>query len=424
MNVIYRLVPLMLALLLAACGGDEEAATSTAPPASEARSVAQSSPSTPIGTDPTAEEMEQDRFSDAWRALDSVQRARQQPRQGRAGQGTATASSSTFVPRANREESVDDISIDTIGKAPVLVPISGDVEGPSILKTQVYLDHANFSPGVIDGRWGKNSAIAVYWFQYANGMDPTGEVDEQTFRALEQAGKVGSVLTRHSVSKSDLEGPFINLPEDPYEKAELDCLCYESAQEKLAEDFHTTSAFLAHLNPDVDFSKLTEGTQLIVPNVPTHHSQGNVSEVLVSVEGNYFHGLDGSGNIVFHYPTTVGSQYDPSPSEELKVTAKAWDPTFHYQPKLFHEVPDEEPDVVMQPGPNSPVGIVWIQLSKQHYGIHGTSEPSTIGYASSHGCIRLTNWDAREIGNAVEEGTKVSFADPRSVAPGGAVVGR
>ncbi|MBW3671752.1 MAG: peptidoglycan-binding protein, partial [Acidobacteria bacterium] len=322
MKTIDRLVPVMLVLLLAACGGDEEASTSTAPPASEAQSVAQSSPTTPVGADPTAEEMEQNRFSDAWRALESVQRARQQPRQpGAASPPQSSTSSSTFASRANRQESVDDISIDTIGQAPVLLPVKGDVAGPSILKTQVYLDHANFSPGVIDGRWGKNSAIAVYWFQHANGMEPTGEVDEQTFRALERKGSVGSVLTRHSVSKSDLEGPFLQIPDDPYGKAELDCLCYESAQEKLAEDFHTTPEFLAKLNPNVDFAKLSEGTQLVVPNVPTHHSQGKVAEVLISIEGNYFHGLDGSGNIIFHYPTTVGSEYDPSPREELRVTA-------------------------------------------------------------------------------------------------------
>lgn len=421
MKALTRLAPLTFALLLAACGGDEEAATTTAPPASETQSVAQSSPSAPMGQDPSPEEIERGRFSDAWRALESVQRARQAPHERRST--AAAESASTFVDRSGREESFDGISIENIDQAPVLVPISGDVSGPSVLKAQVYLDHADFSPGAIDGRWGKNTAIAVYWFQHANGMEPTGEVDEETFRALESARKAGSVLTRYSVTKSDLEGPFVEIPEDPYEKAELDCLCYESVDEKLAEDFHTTPEFLTRLNPGVDFSALTAGTQLIVPNVPKQPSRGAVKEIVISVEGNYFHGLDGSGNIVFHYPTTVGSEYDPSPSEELTVTAKAWDPTFHYQPKLFHEVPDDEPTAMLQPGPNSPVGIVWIQLSKEHYGIHGTAAPSTIGYASSHGCIRLTNWDAREIGQSVDKGTVVHFTDTRSAAPGGSVVG-
>ncbi len=425
MNTILRTAALTLVLTLAACGGGEdEASTSTAPPSSETQTVAQTSPSTPVGSEPSPEEMERERFSDAWRALDSVQRARSDQSRSAAkpAKGPA-ASNSQFADRSSRSESIEDLSIDSIDGAPVLVPIKGDVAGPSVLKAQVYLDHANFSPGVVDGRWGKNTAIAAYWFQYANGMEPTGEIDEQTFRALESKGNIGSALTRYSVSKSDLEGPFVDIPDDTYEKAELDCLCYENVEEKLAEDFHTTPEFLEKMNPEVDFSTLTEGTQLVVPNVPTSYAKGDVSKIIISVEGNYFHGLDGNGNIVFHYPTTVGGQYDPSPSEELTVTAKAWDPTFHYQPKLFHEVPDEEPTAMLQPGPNSPVGIVWIQLSKENYGIHGTSAPSTIGYASSHGCIRLTNWDAREIGHAVEDGTTVVFTDPRSAAPEGSVGG-
>lgn len=424
MSSLTRIAPFLLACTigLVACGGEDDASTSTAPPASESEAVAQTSPSTPIGQDPTSEEMERQRFSDAWRALDSIKRA--MGRSSEAKDEPAQAESqSTFAFRGNRKESFENATIESVQKAPVLVPIEGDVAGPSVLKAQVYLDHANYSPGVIDGRWGKNTAIAVYWFQHSNGIEPTGSIDERTFRRLESKASVGTALTRYSISKSDLEGPFVSLPEDPYEKAELDCLCYESISEKLAEDFHTTPEFLALLNPGVDFATLTEGTQIVVPNVPKHHSKGDVSEVIVSIAGNYLQGLDGQGNIVFHYPTTVGSEYDPSPSEELKITAFAWDPTFHYQPKLYHEVPDDEPDVVMQPGPNSPVGIVWMQLSKDNYGIHGTAAPSTIGYASSHGCIRLTNWDARELGNAAEKGTRVVFADPRSAAPEGSIGG-
>ncbi|MDX1584309.1 MAG: L,D-transpeptidase [Thermoanaerobaculia bacterium] len=417
MSRYYRPFALLLLPLLVACGGDETATTTTAPPASETTTVAQSSPSAPVGEDPTEEEMERERFDDAWKDLDSINEARERERQP-AETPSDTASSSTFAQRGERTESLDGISIETARNAPVLLPIRGDVSGPSVLKTQVYLDHADFSPGVIDGRWGKNTAIAVYWFQHANGLNPTGEIDRDTFTILEQAASIGASLTRYSVSKADLEGQFVEIPDDPYEKADLDCLCYESVIEKLAETFHTTPDFLSKLNEGTDFSALREGQQIVVPNAPTHRSSGNVSRIVISVEGNYLHGMDGNRNIVFHYPTTVGSKYDPSPSQELEVTAIAWDPTFHYQPKLFHEVSDEKPDVVMQPGPNSPVGIVWMQLSKENYGIHGTAAPSTIGYTSSHGCIRLTNWDARELGHAVDEGATVVFTDPRRAAPG------
>lgn len=424
-----RTLSLLIALLCSFaifCRGDEPAETTTAPPASENETAASTSPSTPVGVEPSEEEMERERLSDRWRNLVSFR----EPRQRRPATSTdqpeepPAAAAIDLQPRMNREESLDDISLQTIDRQPVLVPISGDVAGPSVLKAQVYLDHARFSPGAIDGRWGKNSAIAVYWFQYDAGLEPTGELDAETFRRLASRARIGSALTRHSVTREDLAGPFETIPDDPYEKAELDCLCYESVLEKLAEDYHTTPAFLERLNPEADFNNLTTGQPIVVPNVSKQSRRGDVKHIIVSVEGNYLHAIGENDQILFHYPTTVGSEFDPSPTETLQVTAIAWDPTFFYQPKLFYEVPDDEPEAMMQPGPNSPVGVVWMQLSKQHYGIHGTAEPSTIGYASSHGCIRLTNWSARELGKAIEKGVTVKFTDTRDAAPGGAVVGR
>jgi lipoprotein-anchoring transpeptidase ErfK/SrfK len=423
-----RPLSLLVALLCSFaifCRGDEPAETTTAPPASERETAVSTAPSTPLGAEPSEEEMERERLSDRWRDLTSFGRADGRRPGARADlQEDPAAPAVNLEPRGDREETLDQISIETIGSQLILVPISGDVAGPSVLVTQVLLDHARFSPGAIDGRWGKNSAIAVYWFQYDAGLDPTGEVDAETFRRLASRARVGSVLTRHSITREDLAGPFETIPEDPYEKAELDCLCYESPLEKLAEDYHSTPAFLERLNPEVDFNALTTGQTIVVPNVPRQSRRADVSRLIVSVEGNYLHAIGENDQILFHYPTTVGSQYDPSPTETLRITAIAWNPTFFYQPKLFYEVPDDEPEALMQPGPNSPVGVVWMQLSKQHYGIHGTSEPSTIGYASSHGCIRLTNWSARELGNAIEKGVTVKFTDPREAAPGGAVLGR
>jgi lipoprotein-anchoring transpeptidase ErfK/SrfK len=134
---------------------------------------------------------------------------------------------------------------------------------------------------------------------------------------------------------------------------------------------------------------------------------------VVSIRGNTFNGFDAQGNLVFHAPTTLGSEYDPSPRETLEVRKTTFDPWFHYQPTLFHEVPDHEPEANLAPGPNSPVGVVWIALSKPHYGIHGTSNPDSIGYTSSHGCVRLTNWDARDAGQRLAPGVKVEFRDTR-----------
>ena len=138
---------------------------------------------------------------------------------------------------------------------------------------------------------------------------------------------------------------------------------------------------------------------------------GEIAKVVVSIDGFYVHALDADGRLLHHFPATLGSRYQPSPGGEFRVTSVTFDPWFHYQPTLFHEVPDEKPEANLAPGPNSPVGVVWIALSKPHYGIHGTSSPDTIGYASSHGCVRLTNWDAREVGNRISPGVKVEFVD-------------
>jgi lipoprotein-anchoring transpeptidase ErfK/SrfK len=284
-----------------------------------------------------------------------------------------------------------------------------------VLRAQVYLERIHFSVGAIDGRWGRNSAITVWWYQRARGIEATGDLDEQTFRRLAAEVNYGPVVVSHTLTADDLKGPFRHIPDDVYEKAKLDCLCYESLREKLAERFHVSEDFLELLNPDVKFSELRAGT-INVPNVrePLTVDQHDIARIVVSIAGNSFNGYDANGNLVFHAPTTVGSGYDPSPTETLKIVKIYPNPTFHYDPTLYHEVPDTMPDAHLPAGPNSPVGVVWMALSKQHYGIHGTSDPESIGYASSHGCIRLTNWDAEEVAHRVSEGVLISFVDTRS----------
>jgi lipoprotein-anchoring transpeptidase ErfK/SrfK len=297
---------------------------------------------------------------------------------------------------------------------PVAVPIKGKAEGPSVLRAQIILDRNNYSPGVIDGRWGKNSEIAVWWFQRQNGLEATGELTKETYQALASRSGAAEALRQYTVTAADAKGPFTTIPEDVYEQEKLDCLCFESIAELLAEKFHTTEETLSLLNGGKDVAALREGESILVPNVQEHPAgQKDVARLLVSVEGTYFHAYDAAGNLLLHAPTTVGSEYDPSPTETLKVTAIAFDPTFHYQPELFHEVPDEEPEAILKAGPNSPVGKVWMALSKENFGIHGTSDPASLGYASSHGCIRLANWTALQVANRTPKGTTVEFTDAR-----------
>jgi lipoprotein-anchoring transpeptidase ErfK/SrfK len=366
----------------------------------------------PIGGEDDPAARERERFDEEWRKLESLRNAQA----GRPQGPQAPTVNVTFAP--NGKESFDGLDANAIVNSPVVVPLKGDVSGPSVLKTQVYLDRANFSVGALDGRWGRNTAIALWWFQRSRGIEATepGALDEQTFRAHAAAAGAAQPLVQYQLTAEDTKGPFVDVPDDVYDQEKLDCLCYESLSEKLAEQFHTTADFLGKLNPGVELASLKAGDSVWVPNVrpPVSDRRADIARVVISIKGNTFNAFDAAGNLVFHGPTTLGSKYDPSPRETLEVKKVTFDPWFHYQPTLFHEVPDENPEANLPPGPNSPVGVVWIALSKPHYGIHGTTSPDTIGYASSHGCVRLTNWDAREVGNRISPGVKVEFVDTRS----------
>jgi lipoprotein-anchoring transpeptidase ErfK/SrfK len=369
----------------------------------------------PLGQrdDPAARERE--RLDEQWRQLESLREAKAAAAQAQTP--PAPPIQIAFAP--NGKESFKGLDANAINSAPVVVPLKGDVAGPSVLKTQVFLDRAGFSVGALDGRWGRNSAIALFWFQKSRGVDAAdpGALDEPTYRALAaNAGANQAALVQQTLTDEDVKGPFVTIPEDVYDKAKLDCLCYESLKEKLAERFHTTVEFLDLLNPDADFSALHAGDQLWVPNVRAAltQDQPDIARVVISIRGNTFNAFDAAGNLVFHSPTTLGSKYDPSPRETVEVKKITVDPWFHYQPTLFHEVPDSDAEAHLPAGPNSPVGVVWIALSKPHFGIHGTSDPDSIGYASSHGCVRLTNWDARDVAHRLKPGVVVEFVDTRT----------
>lgn len=373
----------------------------------------------PIGPRLSREEIERQRFNVEWQRLRSFQAARRAADAAR--RKLTERVQLRFIQDPSFAEKLDAASLQSIDAAPIRVPIQGQVSGPSVLRAQVLLDRLGYSPGVIDGRWGKNTAIAIYWFQRENGLETTGTIDEPTFRSLANAGDYAPAIQEYALTADDVDGPFVTISEDVYEQEKLKCLCYESLGEMLAEKSHASMELLTLLNSGVDLQNAQAGQRLRVLNVRPPQSQGamvDLQRLIVSVEGNYFHGVDANGRVLFHAPTTVGSKYDPSPDETLKIVGIAHDPHFHYQPTLFHEVPDTDPEANLQPGPNSPVGVVWMALNKPHFGIHGTGDPDSIGYASSHGCIRLTNWDANDVSWRVREGTVVEFVDTRG-APAG-----
>ena len=313
----------------------------------------------------------------------------------------------------NREE-WDQISSGSVNGAPMTLPLGGDVAGPSVLRVQVLLDRALFSPGIIDGKWGKNTEKAIYWLQKREGIRATGHVDSTTFmRLVELAGTPKELVREHRLSEEDISGPFVKIPDDIYARAKMECMCYESLPEKLGELFHTSPEILRKLNPGVDLEGLGAGSTIRVPQVrdPDAGKSHKIARLVVSDGGHYVHALDENGRIVFHFPSTLGSTYDPSPTGDYRVTSITEDPWWHYQPDILAHVDDSKPDATIPPGPNNSVGVVWMALSKPHYGIHGTKAPETIGYATSAGCVRLTNWDALFLARRIESGVPVQFRD-------------
>jgi lipoprotein-anchoring transpeptidase ErfK/SrfK len=285
------------------------------------------------------------------------------------------------------------------------------VDVQQMLAVQVALDRAGFSPGEIDSRGGPKTRLALSQFQKSANLQPTGVVNEETVGAL---GASAEPTLSYTIAPQDVAGPFIGkMPGDMMESAKLPALAYTSALEALAEKFHASPALLRTLNPDAAWAA---GETIKVPNVESFElptkavkSAPGAIEVTISGATKSLVVRDAGGKILMHAPVTVGSSKDPPPIGDWKVLGVSWNPTFNYNPDLFWDADPAHAKAKIPPGPNNPVGVVWIDINKEHFGLHGTPEPSTIGRTESHGCIRLTNWDATKLGRLVSPGTKVTI---------------
>jgi lipoprotein-anchoring transpeptidase ErfK/SrfK len=289
-----------------------------------------------------------------------------------------------------------------------------------ILATQVALDRSGFSPGEIDGRAGRNLQRALAAFQGSHQLPATGRMDDQTWKQLALTGGDVPPLVDYTITDADVAGPFTpDIPRTLPDQAALDALNYRTPLEALGERFHSSPAVLQQLNPGATFQRA--GERLMVPNVisssgapassPAVPSPASDITVVVTKSTSALTIEDPSGRILFHAPVTSGSIHDPLPIGTWKVKGVQRNPKFHYNPELFWDATPGDRKATLQPGPNNPVGIVWIDLSKPHYGIHGTSEPSNIGHVESHGCVRLTNWDADRVAQWVKPGSNVVFRE-------------
>jgi lipoprotein-anchoring transpeptidase ErfK/SrfK len=274
---------------------------------------------------------------------------------------------------------------------------SGD---DAMLRAQVLLDRAHFSPGEIDGQGGTNTRRAIVAFQRSRDLSPSGELDEATWAALN--ADAAPALVDYAITAEDVAGPFRKIPEDMLEKAKLDALGFESVAEALGEKFHASPALLARLNPGKDLA--AAGTRIVVPGVAGAPPLPAIAKVVVDKSDSVVQLLTADGKVVAQYPASTGSRHDPLPIGEWTIKGVAPDPTFHYNPDLFWDADPSHAKATLAPGPNNPVGVAWVDLSKKHYGIHGTPVPAHVGKTDSHGCIRLSNWNVLALAAAVKPG--------------------
>jgi lipoprotein-anchoring transpeptidase ErfK/SrfK len=312
-----------------------------------------------------------------------------------------------FIPIAAAAAELDPASINAAEYAEL--SIDRDIH-PEVVKAQVLLDRSNLSPGEIDGQYSPRLEAAVSAFAEAHGLPADTRWSRDFWLALTSMVS-GPALVDYALTGADLKGPFVQLPAKIEDMRSFKVLGFANVREAIAEKFHVSEQLLVALNPGASFS--TVGERIVVPNVigsgvPAER-RAPATRVDVDKDRQTVKVYSAKNELIAFFPASVGSDDKPSPSGTLKVKLIESDPSYHYNPKYqFKEVEKQRP-FDLNPGPKNPLGTTWIALSKPGYGIHGTPEPSEVGLAASHGCVRLTNWDAKRLAGMLSKGVPVNF---------------
>jgi lipoprotein-anchoring transpeptidase ErfK/SrfK len=307
------------------------------------------------------------------------------------------------------------LQIDAINQAQLHLPLPAKERiNPVLIKAQVLLDRAHFSPGEIDGKFGDNFKKALRAFAIAQGLNSTGELTDEVWQKL-TATSEEPVVTKYTISNDDVRGPFVkSIPTKLEKMKDLPVLAYTSAREKIAEKFHMSQELLSALNPKQKFETANE--TIMVTNVEQNDAPKKATRIEVDKSAQVLKVFGRDQQLLAIYPVTVGSTEKPAPSGRLKVTDISKNPTYRYNPKYAFKGVRATKPFTIKPGPNNPVGLVWIGLSGEGFGIHGTPDPSKVSKTASHGCIRLTNWDALRVASAVAKETPVDFSGDEEIA--------